>query len=534
MEELILEAPTQGIIACCECGAPILPNPANMCVGCLRSKVDITDGIQNKVSCIPVEIVSATSSRQTPGRMQMMTKVRLVDGVFIWTEPHSKRVKVKLTVQQEVFVGAILQQSFVVEFTLYNQMCDDCRRAEAKDYWRACVQIRQKCDFKKTLFYMEQLMLKHNAHEKTTNIKPGPTVLPTKHQYSQQLITHDTKSQIYDYKHTFCVDLLCEVTATAYWKDAFEIMCQPKQLVEFYVLEVDELRENKMQPGHGYISNRHRLADVWVVRGNQVGQSDAQTFCCRTHLGHLLNPGDTVLGYDVVNTNINNTSFDAVKAESVPDVVLVRKSYDRAQRIRHRQWKLKRLYHQEDTSSVQNEFIGFMEDIEEDPLMRDKINIYRKNDKDRSRARNAHSVSTITSEAGDQVPDGPSLAEMLDDLDLNDVEMKEVVEHLTPDRLVYDPSVGRSKSTFKPDTSIHTFFQSQNSDYLRSGYDRGHLAAAGNHRKSRNSIDQTFFLTNMSPQVGRGFNRDKWNDVEIHVRRLAKKNRNVYICTGPL
>uniref|UniRef100_A0A915DDK1 Extracellular Endonuclease subunit A domain-containing protein n=1 Tax=Ditylenchus dipsaci TaxID=166011 RepID=A0A915DDK1_9BILA len=61
-----------------------------------------------------------------------------------------------------------------------------------------------------------------------------------------------------------------------------------------------------------------------------------------------------------------------------------------------------------------------------------------------------------------------------------------------------------------------------------------HLAAAGNHRKSRNSIDQTFFLTNMSPQVGRGFNRDKWNDVEIHVRRLAKKNRNVYICTGPL
>uniref|UniRef100_A0A915D3L6 Endonuclease n=1 Tax=Ditylenchus dipsaci TaxID=166011 RepID=A0A915D3L6_9BILA len=64
--------------------------------------------------------------------------------------------------------------------------------------------------------------------------------------------------------------------------------------------------------------------------------------------------------------------------------------------------------------------------------------------------------------------------------------------------------------------------------------DRGHLAAAGNHRKSRNSIDQTFFLTNMSPQVGRGFNRDKWNHVEIHVRRLAKKNRNVYICTGPL
>lgn len=44
MEPLVLE-PSQGLIACCECGAPITPNPANMCVGCVRSRVDITDGI---------------------------------------------------------------------------------------------------------------------------------------------------------------------------------------------------------------------------------------------------------------------------------------------------------------------------------------------------------------------------------------------------------------------------------------------------------------------------------------------------------
>lgn len=54
-------------------------------------------------------------------------------------------------------------------------MCDECRRIEAKDYWRACVQVRQKCDFKKTLFYLEQLLLKHNAHSNTTTIKPSPT-----------------------------------------------------------------------------------------------------------------------------------------------------------------------------------------------------------------------------------------------------------------------------------------------------------------------------------------------------------------------
>lgn len=54
--------------------------------------------------------------------------------------------------------------------------------------------------------------------------------------------------------------------------------------------------------------------------------------------------------------------------------------------------------------------------------------------------------------------------------------------------------------------------------FQRSGYDRGHLAPAGNHRRTQNSINQTFYLTNMAPQVGRGFNRDKWNDLEKHVR----------------
>lgn len=35
-----------------------------------------------------------------------------------------------------------------------------------------------------------------------------------------------------------------------------------------------------------------------------------------------------------------------------------------------------------------------------------------------------------------------------------------------------------------------------------SGYDRGHLAAAANHRSSQDSMCATFFLSNMSPQVG--------------------------------
>ena len=50
--------------------------------------------------------------------------------------------QVKLTVQGEVVEGTILQQSFIVEYVVNHQMCDDCRRVEAKDTWNANVSIR--------------------------------------------------------------------------------------------------------------------------------------------------------------------------------------------------------------------------------------------------------------------------------------------------------------------------------------------------------------------------------------------------------
>jgi len=61
--------------------------------------------------------------------------------------------------------------------------------------------------------------------------------------------------------------------------------------------------------------------------------------------------------------------------------------------------------------------------------------------------------------------------------------------------------VDRTKSEFQEDTSIHPFFRSQKSDYKSSGFDRGHLAAAANHRINQELCDETFLLSNMSPQV---------------------------------
>lgn len=109
-----------------------------------------------------------------------------------------------------------------------------------------------------------------------------------------------------------------------------------------------------------------------------------------------------------------------------------------------------------------------------------------------------------------------------------------VCEHLTADRVAKNPDVDRAKCDFHEDPSIHEYFRAENKDYRGSGFDRGHMAAAGNHKLSQFDCNQTFLLSNMAPQVGKGFNRDKWNELESYCRKLTRTFANVYVCTGPL
>ena len=169
------------------CGVMIPSNPSNMCVNCIRNQVDITDGISKQLhinfcrGCgrylIPPSqwMVCDLESRELLSlcvkRIKGLKNVKLVDASFIYTEPHSRRLKVKITIQKEVFVGTILQQAFIVEYMLMNQQCTECERYEAKDVWNAVVQVRQKTDHKKTFFFLEQLILKHNAHAYVSKMK---------------------------------------------------------------------------------------------------------------------------------------------------------------------------------------------------------------------------------------------------------------------------------------------------------------------------------------------------------------------------
>lgn len=89
-----------------------------------------------------------------------------------------------------------------------------------------------------------------------------------------------------------------------------------------------------------------------------------------------------------------------------------------------------------------------------------------------------------------------------------------MAEHLTVDSLKPSEGVGRGNSTFKEDSTVPDLYKAKLSDYLRSGYDRGHMAPAADCKHSQNAMDETFYLSNIAPQVGDGFNRDcKWGAV---------------------
>ncbi|XP_064616888.1 endonuclease G, mitochondrial-like [Liolophura sinensis] len=110
----------------------------------------------------------------------------------------------------------------------------------------------------------------------------------------------------------------------------------------------------------------------------------------------------------------------------------------------------------------------------------------------------------------------------------------DVDNYLTPDGL--SKSAGnRKKSKFRADDEIiHQHYGAYLEDYRGSGYDRGHMAAAGNHRSSQEAINKTFLLSNILPQVGQGFNQGIWHQLEEGVRDIALISTCVHLYTGPL
>lgn len=105
-----------------------------------------------------------------------------------------------------------------------------------------------------------------------------------------------------------------------------------------------------------------------------------------------------------------------------------------------------------------------------------------------------------------------------------------VCESIDPKELV-----GNAKriASFKIDPQVPRSYQTGSLAYLKQGYDKGHMAPAANQEWNQTYQNETFYMTNMAPQLPR-FNRGIWKGLETWVRSWVSKRGFAYVISGPL
>jgi endonuclease G len=103
-------------------------------------------------------------------------------------------------------------------------------------------------------------------------------------------------------------------------------------------------------------------------------------------------------------------------------------------------------------------------------------------------------------------------------------------EHLEAANVAAAQQLSRENS-FHPETRLPAGERAELADYARSGFDRGHMAPNGD-MPDRDSQYDSFSLANMVPQDGEN-NRHLWAAIEGAVRKLAKRDGELYVVTGP-
>ena len=232
---------TYSKIICCICGIAMDANSEGICEACAKKNIDITTGITKVASLIycrtcerykrppwiKVERESQDMMNLCLSKIKGLNKVQLIDSSFVWTEPHSKEIKVKLTIQKELN-KSLISTSFIVTFKEDWTQCEDCKKTFTPHIWRAVVQLRQKVNHKRTFLFLEQVILKHKAQNKALNIKEHPEgvdfyfsnrsqansfcsfiheFVPCQMKTSRQLISVDEKSNEAEYKETFRLEI---------------------------------------------------------------------------------------------------------------------------------------------------------------------------------------------------------------------------------------------------------------------------------------------------------------------------------------
>lgn len=94
---------------------------------------------------------------------------------------------------------------------------------------------------------------------------------------------------------------------------------------------------------------------------------------------------------------------------------------------------------------------------------------------------------------------------------------------------------GGNGDPFQPDPDILVAYRTELSDYKNSGYDRGHMCASADRLNSLTANGQTYYLSNMHPQIHE-FNAGVWENMETQVRKwkdnVLAEGGTMYVVRG--
>ena len=177
-------------------------------------------------------------------KVRGLNKYVVKDASFMYTEEHSKRLKVKIVLEQAVMAGTTIQQQVQIDYVVIWRQCELCAKvATGQPQWDAVVQLRQKISHRRTFLFLEQMILKHAMHEKVINLGTHPdgldfffnhrshalqfvdfvsSLAPCKRTDAEQLVSHDSKCNTAVQHHTFSIEIapICRE----------DLVCLPKAL----------------------------------------------------------------------------------------------------------------------------------------------------------------------------------------------------------------------------------------------------------------------------------------------------------------
>jgi endonuclease G, mitochondrial len=90
------------------------------------------------------------------------------------------------------------------------------------------------------------------------------------------------------------------------------------------------------------------------------------------------------------------------------------------------------------------------------------------------------------------------------------------------------------QNDFRPDPNLpQNWYEVTPTDYARTGFDRGHLCPSDDRDGTLEDNQETFFMTNMTPQAPE-HNRGIWKTLEDYGRILTQQGNEVYIIAGTI